>query len=168
MRLALVAAMLAAATWACVIDVRERRIPNACCALTAALGVVLGALDGPAALAGSAACAAALGAALLAMRALLGAESFGMGDVKYLSACALCTGPSGLATLLLAAFGAAGAVALAKLVFGRQNRQETLAFGPFIAFGLVCALAAGPLAASMPENLAPCGGSAGAAAAALR
>ncbi|MGZ7445564.1 prepilin peptidase [Paenibacillus sp. TH7-28] len=72
---------------------------------------------------------------LLLVAALTPGRGMGMGDVKLLAVFGWAVGfPGVLLALFVAAVTGAVAVALQQ-AFGRRQRGQTLAFGPFLAFG---------------------------------
>jgi prepilin peptidase CpaA len=127
---------------AAVCDVRERRIPNACCLGLFLLGLVrvlfdAGFAGAPAApILGDLALALAVflvGAGLFAARAL------GGGDVKLLAAACLWLGGAQVPEFLMATALAGGVLALAKLaerhIGAAEPRTSSLPYGLAIAAG---------------------------------
>ncbi len=132
MVLGLLFAVLAAAT---LVDLRERRIPNALTypglVVAAAVGFAGGAaLDmlGGFALAGGA----------MAAAWALGRGALGMGDVKLSALAGTALGLQGTPLFLVLGTLAGGAVALVVLVL-RRDRRATLPYGPALALGAVLA-----------------------------
>jgi leader peptidase (prepilin peptidase)/N-methyltransferase len=69
-------------------------------------------------------------------------HGFGLGDVKFLAASAICVGVSGTPTLLLIAALTALLAAGGLQIAGHSlTRQTALPFGPFLAVGLLATLA---------------------------
>jgi leader peptidase (prepilin peptidase)/N-methyltransferase len=131
-----------------LIDIRHGIIPNGLNLSLATLGLIK-ALVGGGAIAGiEAACeGAAIGLIFWLLRRLYftlrKTQGLGLGDVKFLAAAGPWIGVAGLPTLLLiatlTALAAAGSLQLA----GRDmTRRTSLPFGPFLAFGLLLAVAA--------------------------
>jgi leader peptidase (prepilin peptidase)/N-methyltransferase len=139
LELPLAAALIALAA----IDLDERRLPNRVVYPLAAWGLVAAMLVKDDARPGHLAAAAAA-LVLLLVPALARPDSIGMGDIKLAAAMGLYLGPA-VAPALLVAF-LAGALAGAGIVLrrGAAARKRTLPFGPFLAFGGLVALLAGP------------------------
>lgn len=132
-----------------VIDVRERRIPNAITGPAAIAAIVIGAALDPSGQ--PARLVAAVGAvAFLVVTGAIRPGGLGMGDVKLAGVLGLCLGPV-VAVSLAAAFAAGSVVAVAVGLRGgrRALRTTTVPFGPYLAGGGVAALIAGdPLLAA--------------------
>lgn len=79
--------------------------------------------------------AVAGGAPLLAL-ALLTKGGMGGGDVKLMAAGGLWLGWQGALLALAIASWLGGLAAIVLLVSGKRKRQEAMAFGPFLAFGI--------------------------------
>jgi leader peptidase (prepilin peptidase)/N-methyltransferase len=127
-----------------LVDVAERRIPNAVTGPAAVAALVLGTTLDPGG--APARLAAAAGAtAFLLVPALLRPAGMGMGDVKLAGVLGLCLGPPVAVALLgaLLAGTLAGAGVALRSGLGRA-RRATLPFGPCLALGAAGALAAGP------------------------
>ncbi|WP_210493450.1 A24 family peptidase [Patulibacter sp. SYSU D01012] len=141
--LALGAVLVGAVVPATVVDLRERRIPNAVTLPAAVAALVAGlALDGDGTPARVAWAAAAAG--FLLVPALARPDGMGLGDVKLAGVLGLCLGPA-VAVAVLAALVAATAWG-AGLALRRgvgAARRTTLPFGPYLAAGGLVALAAG-------------------------
>ena len=130
--------------WGSWVDVRERRIPNACTlgvAICAAVQMAVQALLLPSAppplggvgerLAWAAGALLALLALELAWRRLRGSPGLGMGDIKLIAALALWVG-AGIVAVLAVSCLLASAVALVR-------RQHEFAFGPYLGLaGCAC------------------------------
>ncbi len=70
-------------------------------------------------------------------------QGLGLGDVKFLAAAAIWVGFSGIPlVILIAAIGALIAVGGLQLAGQSLTRQTSLPFGPFLAMGLLAAVAA--------------------------
>jgi leader peptidase (prepilin peptidase)/N-methyltransferase len=70
-------------------------------------------------------------------------QGLGLGDVKFLAASAQWVGVTGLPVLLsIAALTALIAIGGAQLAGQNLTRETSLPFGPFLALGLLSALAA--------------------------
>jgi prepilin peptidase CpaA len=160
LRWAAAAAFLGLLGWACVCDVRERRIPNYVVlglVATFAVAEVAGVLQPPlwsALLAG--------GVALLAGFALYAGGVLGAGDSKLFAAVALFAGLPNLAMLAFATALAGGVMALGVLFLrpravlagaapsARADRKHLLPYGVAIAVGgAVTGLASGLLPQSI-------------------
>ena len=141
------AIVVAVSIWLSIIDWREHRLPNNIVGPLAAgvvvwlvvLGVV--ADDGARLLN-----AVGFGLAAFAVFFVLNlVAGVGMGDVKYSFPVAATVGWFGWGSLrlgLLAMIVSAGVVAILAIVSGR-GRDHRVAFGPYMAFGLVCGIAHG-------------------------
>ncbi len=127
----------------CVIDLRERRIPNRLTGPGAVAALVIGQLLDPAGQSRRIVAALAVVLFLLALRAPR-PTGLGLGDVKLAGVLGLALGPA-VAVALLAALVAGGAAAV---VIGPRTgptalRTATVPFGPFLAGGAAVALTAG-------------------------
>lgn len=140
---AIAALLIAVLVPATVIDLRERRIPNAVTASGAVTAVVLGLLLDPAGQPTRLATAVAVVASLLALRRPR-PTGLGLGDVKLAGVLGLCLGPV-VVVALATAFAAGAAVAVVVALRGgvRALRTATVPFGPFLAGGAVVAFASG-------------------------
>jgi len=141
-----------------LVDLFSYRLPNA---WTLALGagglIAIGTIDPS--LIWTHAVAALLGygfmrLAAIAYRRFRGRTGLGEGDAKLFAAAGLWIGPYGLPSVLLFAALSALSVFLARR-FARQKRparerEERIAFGPFLAAGLWIVWLHGPLALSLP------------------
>lgn len=138
------ALFLAALAVASLIDLAERRIPNA---LTYT-GVVVGLLV--AVLGGGTAIASALLGVLLSAGALgafwaLSRGQLGLGDVKFAAFAGAVLGVRAAPLFLLAGTSLGALAALALLLRG-HDRRSTFAYGPYLAAGAAIAvLIEGPL-----------------------
>ena len=129
----LLATTLAVAT---LTDVRARRIPNRLTGAAAALGLVLAAVDGSAALVDAVAAALVVAAPLLAV-SLIRPQGIGMGDVKLVAVLGLYLGWSAWPALLIALVLAGLAGVLLTLGTRTPPSQTSLPLAPFIAAGSV-------------------------------
>jgi leader peptidase (prepilin peptidase)/N-methyltransferase len=136
----LLVAVLVPAT---VVDLRERRIPNALTASGAAAAVVLGLALDPAGQLGRSTAAAAAVLFLLAVR-FPRPSGLGLGDVKLAGVLGLSLGPV-VAVALAVAFAAGSVVAVAIGLHGgrRALRTTTVPFGPYLAAGAAVAFVSG-------------------------
>lgn len=135
---ALLAAVLVAAA---VIDLRERRIPNALTVPAAAVALAAGLALDPGGQA-ERIVAAVLAAAFLLVPAVLQPSGMGMGDVKLVGVIGLCVGRWVLAALLVALV--AGTLLGAAIAVRRgvaSARSTHVPFGPFLALGGLAAVA---------------------------
>lgn len=138
-------AVLAVSAWLSVIDLREHRLPNrivgplagAVAVWLVALGVVTGDL-------GRTAAALGWGCAAFGVFLLLNLTvGLGMGDVKYAWPVAATLGWFGWPALKVGIYGlivSGGIVAVVLLARGR-SKDTRVAYGPYMAFGLLCGLA---------------------------
>jgi len=133
--------------WLSLIDIREHRLPNRIVGPLAAgvtgwlvmLGIVNGELDRT---------VSALGWGLAGFGVFLALNltaGLGMGDVKYAMPVCATLGWFGWDSLRYAIFGLALSGAVAGLVAISQGKgqQHRIAYGPFMAFGLVCGIVRG-------------------------
>ncbi len=130
--LALVATLLRL-SW---IDLKTHRLPDIYTLPLVLAGLILSALEGQAALMGSA-IGGAVGFAMFAVIghfffARTGREGLGLGDAKLFAAAGTWLGWTALPSVLLVAAGSALLFALAT-----QARSKGVAFGPWIALGFV-------------------------------
>ena len=134
-----VALMLAAAAS----DLRRRVVPNRLVTLAVAVGLVGGLLARPGELSELVLWGCGAFLALL-VPALISAGGLGMGDVKLAGVMGLFLGAA-VVPALAVAFGF-GAVAGAGIIAARglEARDTALPFAPFLAFGGLVALMAGP------------------------
>lgn len=140
-----IVAVLAVSAWLSVIDLREHRLPNrivgplagAVAVWLVALGVVAGDL-------GRTAAALGWGCAAFGVFLLLNLTAgIGMGDVKYAWPVAATLGWFGWEALRVGLYGlilSGGLVALVVFIRGK-DKDTRIAYGPYMAFGLVCGLA---------------------------
>jgi leader peptidase (prepilin peptidase) / N-methyltransferase len=131
-----------------LIDLRRGIIPDGLNLAIAALGLVQ-AIVAAGAMAGLEALrdAVIIGAICWLLRRLYFAwrkiQGLGLGDVKFLAAAGIWVGFSGIAMLILvAAVGALVAAGGLRLAGYSLTRQTSLPFGPFLAMGLLSAVAA--------------------------
>ncbi|WP_022928644.1 prepilin peptidase [Patulibacter americanus] len=126
-----------------VVDLRERRIPNAVTLPAAVAAIGVGTLLDPAGEPGRLASGA--GAALfLLVPALVRPDGMGMGDVKLAGVLGLCLGPPAAVAMLVALLtGVLAGVVLAVRAGVGRARRATIPFGPYLALGGVVALLAG-------------------------
>lgn len=133
--------------WLSLIDIREHRLPNRIVGPLAAgvtiwlllLGIVNGELDRT---------VSALGWGLAGFAVFLVLNltaGLGMGDVKYAMPVCATLGWFGWDSLRYAIFGLAISGAVAALISMSQGngKNHRLAYGPFMAFGLVCGIVRG-------------------------
>lgn len=137
------AVVVLVSAWLSAIDFRVHRLPNRIVgplAIAAAIWVVaMGIADGDLGRAGWAFATAAI--AFVVLLAMNIAAGFGMGDVKYGSVAALILGwfgGSAITTAVMVMALSGGVVALVLLARGR--RDQALAYGPYLALGLVAGL----------------------------
>ena len=141
---ALLGLLSAALTW---IDLRYGIIPDWLNLAIAGLGLLKAILIGGPLSGLEAACGgAAIGAIFWLLRRLYFAfrnfQGVGLGDVKLLAAAGTWVGIAGLPLLLLVAASTALASAgIMQLSGSKLTRQSSLPFGPFLAIGLLVALA---------------------------
>jgi leader peptidase (prepilin peptidase)/N-methyltransferase len=135
----LLVGVCAAAT---VVDLRERRIPNALTGPAALAALALGLALDPGGEVERVA-AALLGGGVLLVLALVQPAGMGMGDVKLTGVIGLCVGQWVLLALIVGSLG--GVLLGAGLAVRRGVRaagRTQIAFGPFLALGgLVAAVA---------------------------
>jgi leader peptidase (prepilin peptidase)/N-methyltransferase len=132
-----------------LIDLEHRRIPNAIVlpATVAALVWVFGISAATiqwSVFVRAVACGGGFFAVLLVIALVSG--GMGFGDVKLAAFIGVVTGRFGVGVAVAGALGGfifGGLVAVALLVTRRSGRKDTLAFGPWMAFGAVAALFAG-------------------------
>jgi leader peptidase (prepilin peptidase)/N-methyltransferase len=142
--LALLCVLSAALAW---IDLRYGIIPDWLNLAIAGLGLAKAVMTGgPLSGLEAAGEGAAIGAIFWLLRrlyfALRNLQGLGLGDVKLLAAAGTWVGVAGLPILLLVAASTALASAGIMQLSGRQlTRQTSLPFGPFLAIGLLVALA---------------------------
>ena len=123
--------LLIACGLAVVVDVRERRIPDALTAPAAVALLAAGAARDPARLA-----AGALAAAFLGLPALLRPDGMGLGDAKLAGVLGLGLGPPVALALLVALGAGAGYGAILAVRRGlAAARVATVPFAPFLAAG---------------------------------
>lgn len=131
-----------------LVDLRYGIIPDALNLAVAGLGLAKAAVEGgaTAALAAIAEMIAVAAAFWLFRRlyfTLRKTQGLGLGDVKFLAAATPWVGITGIPTLLLVAALTALLVIGSMQLAGQQlTRQSSLPFGPFLALGLLSALAA--------------------------
>lgn len=145
--------MLALATLliaASLVDIREQRLPDAINAGILALGLGMATLGGAESAAWSA-LAALAGFAIfyllgLAYQRWRGVSGLGLGDAKLLGAAGSLVGLAGLPSVVLIAAAGALLWTLVLTLAGRpMARDERIAFGPFLGFGLWIVWLHGPL-----------------------
>lgn len=142
--LALLCVLSAALAW---IDLRYGIIPDWLNLAIAGLGLAKAVMTGgPSSGLEAAGEGVAIGAIFWFLRrlyfALRNLQGLGLGDVKLLAAAGTWVGVAGLPILLLVAASTALASAGIMQLSGRQlTRQTSLPFGPFLAIGLLVALA---------------------------
>jgi leader peptidase (prepilin peptidase)/N-methyltransferase len=145
---ALVAALALLCAAIALIDIRQGIIPDGLNVSVAILGFLKVCLAGGfAAGAWAAAEAVATGVVLLLLRQLYflwrKIDGLGLGDVKLVAASALWVGITGIPILLLtAALLALATMGSLHLAGQAITRQTSLPFGPFLAIGLIVAIAA--------------------------
>jgi leader peptidase (prepilin peptidase)/N-methyltransferase len=128
-----------------VVDVRERRIPNAWSYPALGGALAAAALGGPGTLALSVVGAAAAGGYMLAFF-IIGRGRLGFGDVKLATLGGALVGLAGVPAFLLGGTLLGTAVALLLLATGR-GRHSTFPYGPALAMGAATVLLLrGPLA----------------------
>ncbi len=123
------------------VDARTGRIPNACNAAIAALGLFAALEIGTSLATERLIDALVVGLVLLLLRAAYrlwrGRVGLGLGDVKFLAAATLWTGLGALPlVLLLACLSALGMVAVLKLAGRQVSGGMRLRFGPHLAGAL--------------------------------
>lgn len=123
-------------------DVERRIIPNKVLAVTAVVGLAIVAISDPGSLPERLAAAAGAGGVLFAA-ALAKPGGMGMGDVKLAAVMGLFLGVWVIPGMLIALLSGslAGIVIIARN--GAAARKQAIPFGPFLAFGGICALFAG-------------------------
>jgi leader peptidase (prepilin peptidase)/N-methyltransferase len=131
-----------------LIDLRRGIIPDTLNLAVACLGLIKAVVEGGAT-AGFEAIAAAIAVAAVfwLFRRLYFTwrkiQGLGLGDVKFLAGATAWVGIAGIPMLLLiAALSALLAICGAQLAGQRLSRQTSLPFGPFLALGLLSAVAA--------------------------
>lgn len=67
-------------------------------------------------------------------------DGFGGGDVKLCAACGFLLGWQNVIVAALLAFLAGGLYGACLLISKKKGRGDSFAFGPFLAFGMLCAL----------------------------
>ena len=137
------AGVVLVSAWLSGIDFREHRLPNRIVgplAAAAAVWVVgMGIAADDAGRIGQAFALAALAFVVLLVMNI--AANFGMGDVKYGATAALILGWFGataLSTAVIVMALSGGVVAL--FMLARGHREQALAYGPYLALGLVAGL----------------------------
>lgn len=136
----LLVAVLVPAT---VVDLRERRIPNALTFSGAAAAVVLGVALDPAGQLGRTAAAVVSVLFLLAVRCPR-PTGLGLGDVKLAGVLGLSLGPTVLVALAVALAAGSVVAVIVGLRGGRRAlRTATVPFGPYLAGGAVVAFVSG-------------------------
>jgi leader peptidase (prepilin peptidase) / N-methyltransferase len=135
-----VAAFLVILAVVCVIDLRERRIPNWAtgCAATAAVVAIL--LDDPSKLP-VALIAAGVVAAPLLFASLVNSAGMGMGDVKLMAVIGLYLGWAAVPVLLAGLFIATFTGVALSLLGRRQLGEMTLPLAPFLTVAAIYPLA---------------------------
>lgn len=134
----------------CAIDARFGIIPDSLNLALAAGGLVeYGFVHGPRLYEGILEAVAVLiaGTALrMAYRAMRGYDGFGFGDVKFIAAATLWTGPAGLpGVLLIAVVSALAAILILKAERYEIDGKHAIPFGPHLAVGVWLTWAIGPL-----------------------
>ena len=136
--------LCAALAW---IDLRYGIIPDWLNLAIAGLGLTKAVILGSPLIGLELACeGAAIGAIFWLLRRLYFAfrniQGLGLGDVKFLAAAGTWVGVAGLPMLLLvAALTALVSAGIMQLAGSKLTRQTSLPFGPFLAIGLLVALA---------------------------
>jgi len=131
-----------------LIDFRRGIIPDALNLAIACVGLIRAVVaDGPFAGIEAVAEALAVGTIFWLFRRLYFVlrriQGLGLGDVKFLAAATACVGIAAIPMLLLiAALSALIAIGGMQLAGHKLTRQTSLPFGPFLAAGLLAALAA--------------------------
>ena len=131
-----------------VIDLYRGIIPDGLNLTIAVVGLVKASATGGAMAGVEALCeAVVVGATGWLLRRLYfawrGIQGLGLGDVKFLAAAAIWVGFSGMPLLILiAALGALTAAGGLQLAGHSLTRKTALPFGPFLAMGLLLAVAA--------------------------
>lgn len=118
---------------AVIVDIRERRIPNAVTYPTVILALLLGAAQGPAELATSVAGLLVAGGILTSL-SLISRGGLGMGDVKAGAAVGALAGPSAALQFVVAA-SVAGAVLAVLWLLAGHRREDALPYAPALAIG---------------------------------
>lgn len=124
-------------------DLEHRIIPNKILLVTAVAGIAIAAVGDPASLPERAVSAVAAGG-LLFLAALAYPRGMGLGDVKLAAVIGLFLGRD-VGPALLVALLSGSLVGLAMIaVEGASARKKAIPFGPFLAFGAMVGLLAGP------------------------
>lgn len=135
-----VAIVAAVGVTAAVIDVRTRRVPNALTLGTAAMGLVMAALEAGDIGAGAAVAGGLIGLALMLPGYLFGAT--GGGDVKLLAAFGTLLGPADTLRAFVAMALTGGAIAL--FIWWQRRRtgaaDRYFAYAPAVAAGAIVAV----------------------------
>jgi leader peptidase (prepilin peptidase) / N-methyltransferase len=143
MAAAVSAAFFAALAAGSLIDIRERRLPNALTLVGTVLALLAAALAGAvvSSLAGTLLAGGVMATAWVASRGRLG-----LGDVKLCLFSGAVLGPRGAVLFLMFGTAAGALMALLLLASGRARWSDTLAYGPYLALGAaISACLAGPL-----------------------
>jgi len=137
---------------AALIDLEHRIIPNRLTAVGAVAAVAIGLALDPAGEPERLIAGAAAGGFLL-LAALAYPAGMGMGDVKLAGVMGLCLGASVAPAILIALISGvlAGAVIIARRG-AQEGRRTAIPFGPFLAFGALVAVFAGPAIVDLYVN----------------
>lgn len=127
---------------AAAIDLEYRIIPNVITATGAVAAVVLGTALDPSGEVTRLICGLAAGGFLL-VAALAYPAGMGMGDVKLAGVMGLCLGTA-VAPAMLVALVAGVLFGIGLMADGKAGRRTAIPFGPFLAFGAVVGIFAGP------------------------
>ncbi|MCK9520621.1 MAG: A24 family peptidase [Dehalococcoidia bacterium] len=129
--------------WIVAVDIQSLRAPNRIVYASVVAGLAASALLGREALL-DALSGGMLAFLLLLVVALLGRGAMGYGDVKAGALCGITTGIAGAMTMLVVAFVAGGFFAAVLLLARVRGRRDVVAFTPFLALGVLAALATTP------------------------
>jgi prepilin signal peptidase PulO-like enzyme (type II secretory pathway) len=139
------ALFLAAMAMATVVDLRERRIPNALNYVGILVALTVAAFVGGDKL-GLAVAGTALGGGSMSLIYFLSRGRLGLGDVKLSAFAGSVLGPGPTLSFLVTGTGLGAAAAIVLLAAGR-GRRTTFAYGPYLAAGAgLVALVYGPIA----------------------
>jgi leader peptidase (prepilin peptidase)/N-methyltransferase len=135
--IAVIAAFLALLGAATVVDLRERRIPNALTYPSTLVALALSAVTGVIV---EAALGMLVAGGVMAALWLVGGGRLGLGDVKLSALCGAMLGVQGAQVYLVAGVAVGALVALIALLILR-DRRATLPYGPPLVAGAVIAVA---------------------------
>lgn len=142
--MAVTALFLAALAVAALVDLAERRIPNALTYPGVVVGLLIAVPGGGTAVA-SALLGVLLGGGALGVFWAISRGQLGLGDVKFAAFVGAVLGVQAMPLFLVAGTGLGSLAALLLLLRGR-DRRSTFAYGPYLAAGAAFAvLLRGPL-----------------------